>query len=194
MVPLIVVKGEGKEFEIINGVKRFLLGRKIGMKEMPCVMANLTPERKYAYIVENIQTEMDVVLVKSHCFTVLENKYGYTTESLSSLSGLSIHQIKNIMRLEELPEFLKDAIRSFKLSYAQGRTLLGLPVEKQKELYERIQKEKISVRQLEQEKRKYLGIQQKRKISLQGRKITLTFDSEEEAKKAYLHLKKEFAD
>jgi ParB/RepB/Spo0J family partition protein len=195
LVPLIVVRNEEKDgYEIINGVKRFLLGKKIGLTEMPCILAELSEERKHSYIIENIQAENDCALVKTTCFKVLIDKYGMTAEDISSLSNISLNQVKNLIRLDQLPDFIKADLRSYKLNYAQARTLLGMPLSKQKALEEKILKEKISVRELEQEKRRFLGQTKQTKIVLKRNKIILTFKDEKSALKAYPAMIKEFSD
>lgn len=195
LTPLIVVRNEGKEgYEIINGVKRFLIGKKIGLTEMPCILAELNLARKNAYIIENIQAENDCALVKTTCFKVLLEKYQMTIEEIAAISNISLNQVKNLIRLDQLPDFIKEDVRSYHLTYAQARTLLGLPFSLQQEMKEKIKKEKISVRELEQEKRRYLGQAKKTVITLKKRKIILTFQSEKEAQKAYPTIVREFSD
>ena len=192
-VPLIIVKN-GDKLEIINGVKRYLLAKKIGLKTLTTVKADLSTERKFAYILENIQAEGDSALVKAYAFGVLKDKYGYDEKKLAELSSTSIAQVRNLLRLKQLPLFLKEAMISFKISYGEARSLLNLPLEKQKELYEKIINGSLSVRELEKEKRTYAGTQKKTKVTKSKNKITITFTNEKEAEKYYPRLFKEFSD
>lgn len=192
-VPLIVVKNQ-ERYEIINGVKRFLLAKKIGFKELPIVKAELPEERKFAYILENIQEEGDSALVKSYAFQVLNEKYGLKEEKLSSLSSYSISQIRNLLRLKNLPDFLKKSIRSFEITYSEARSLLNLPLDKQKELYQKIKSENLSVRQLEKEKRSYCGSHKKSIVKRKGKTVTITFADEKEAEKNYPRLVRFFSE
>ncbi len=195
LTPLIIVRGKDEtSFEIINGVKRFLIGKRLGLKEMPAVLADLSKDRKNAYIIENIIEEGDSALVKSECFQKLKEKEGYNEEKLSSVSGLSITQIRNLLRLSSLPQFLKDALISYKLTYGEGRALLNLPLEVQKTLFEEIEKGDTSVREIERKKRIYLGKKRKTTVSLKGTTVVLSFDSKEDAKENYLRICKEFSD
>lgn len=194
LVPLIVVETKEGKYEIINGVKRFLLGKKLNMKEMPVIKADINENRKYSYILENIQAEGDSPYVKTYAFSVLKNRFGYSEETISSLASISLAQVKNILRLERLPDFLKVGLRSFKLSYAEARCLLNLPIERQKELYEAILAGQVSVRDLEKEKRKFMGNKRKTTIFQKGKTVVITFESEEEAKKNLLKITREFKD
>lgn len=193
LVPLIIVKVEGK-YEIINGVKRFLLGKSLGFTSMPCVLADIQEERKIEYIIENIIEEQDNPLVKTYAFTKLEEKYNYSDFDIASISKLSLTQVRNLKRLNSLPDFLKEGLKSNKLTYSEARCLLNLPLKKQEELYMQILTNSISVRDLEKEKRIILGTKKKRKVSLKGKKITITFDSEEEASRQFKQIFKEYSD
>lgn len=192
-VPLIVVKGESG-YEIINGVKRFLLAKKIGFSKLPIVQAELDEERKITYILQNIQEEEDSALVKTYAFSILKNKYGYMENSMAKLASCSVSQVKNLLRLEGLPDFLKEAIRSYEISYSEARSLLNLPVEKQRILYQKIKKGTISVRDLEKEKRSFSGNGRKTKVTQKGKKITITFQDEGEAEKNYPRVVRFFSD
>lgn len=193
LAPLIVVKDNGN-YEIINGVKRFLLAKKLNFSTVPCVEATLNLERKHTYILQNILEEGDHVYIKTYAFDVLSNKYHYSDKHLAELSSLSLMQVRNIKRLKGLPDFIIDAIKKFKISYSEARALLNLPLEKQKELFNKATEGLLSVRDLEKEKRLYLGNQHKRKVTLHDRKVTIVFSTAEEAKKFYPLIEKEFSD
>lgn len=193
IIPLIVVK-ETDGYEIINGVKRFLLAKKIGYKKLPVVKAELDKERKFTYILENIQAEGDSALVKSYAFQVLKEKYQCSDETLSKLSSYSIAQVRNLLRLKELPSFVKDGLKNFTLSYSEARSLLNLPEKKQKELFHRIIEKGASVRELEKEKRSFSGNKRKTSVNQKKKQIIITFESEEEAKKNLSRIYRLFAD
>jgi ParB/RepB/Spo0J family partition protein len=194
LVPLILVKREDDKFEIINGVKRYLLGKKLGYSEMPCVLADLNQERKHAYIIQNILSEGDCPLVKTEAFLTLEKKYNYSDIEIAKISSLSLNQVRNLKRLSSLPEFLKEGVRDFTLSYSEARALLNLPENKQKELYEQIRNGMLSVRDLEKIKRLHIGNSRKRKVTLKNKRVTISFATAEEAKKFYPMIVKEFSD
>jgi ParB family transcriptional regulator, chromosome partitioning protein len=195
LTPLVIVAlPDGKGYEILNGVKRYLLGKKNGLTAMPAVLASLSQERRNSYIIENILAEENCPLVKTYCFERLQEKYGYSEQRLSEESGLSRSQVKNLKRLGGLPDFLKAGIRSFTLSYAEARTLLNLPEKDQKLLYGKIKSNEISVRELESYKRISFGKNRTVKVRQDGKNIVLTFADEEEAKKRYPSIVSSFRD
>ena len=63
--------------------------------------------------------------------------------------GKSRPYITNLVRLLTLPDFILNEVEAGKLSQAHARLLIQLPVKEQKNLLNRIQKEDLSVRQVE---------------------------------------------
>ena len=57
--------------------------------------------------------------------------------------------ITNLVRLLTLPDFILTEVETGKLSQAHARLLIQLPLKEQKNLLHRIQKENLSVRQVE---------------------------------------------
>ncbi len=194
LMPLIVLEKEDGTYEILNGVKRYLLAKKLSYRKLPYVKTELTTERKLEYILENIMKEDDNPLVKTHAYLRLEKEYSFTDEKIALLSGQSINQVRNLKRLDQLPYFLKDGLINSTLTYSEARCLLNLPKEKQKDLYEKIQNGSLSVRDLEREKRTYLGNSKKRKVTLNRKSVTIQFSSAEEAEKFYPIIQKQFSD
>ncbi|MFA6862238.1 MAG: ParB/RepB/Spo0J family partition protein, partial [Bacilli bacterium] len=195
LMPLIIVKGDKeKTYEIINGAKRFLLAKKANLSPLPGVLVDLTKERKNTYIIENIAAEGDSPLVKTYCFKVLKEKYGYSDQAISEEANISLNQERNLLRLDALPDFLKQGLKDFSLSYGEARALLNLPLEKQQEFYKDITESKMSVRDLERLKRNYNGQNRKTTVRLKGNKIIITFATKEEASKIYPRIDKSLSD
>ena len=63
--------------------------------------------------------------------------------------GKSRPYITNLVRLLTLPDFILKEVETGKLSQAHARLLIQLPLKEQKNLLNRIQKEDLSVRQVE---------------------------------------------
>lgn len=194
LVPLVVVENKQKGYEIINGVKRFLIGKEIGLKEIPIIKVDLSQERKFSYILENIQYENDSPYVKTYAFQKLKTQYNYSEEQIAQAAMISVSQVKNLLRLENLPDFLKQALISFNLTYGEARTLLNLPLDIQKRLFDDIQNGTISVRDLEKAKRNYLGNERKTTVSLKGKTVVIHFESEEDAKKNFIKIQRDYKD
>ena len=193
--PLVLVPAKEKgKYYVINGVKRYLLGKTIPLASMPGVIADLSQERQRVYILENILAENDCPLVKTTCFSRLIKENSFSPEDIALITKLSLSQVRNLIRLEELPPFLKEGLRHNTLTYSQARALLSLDEESQKEIYQKILSSSISVREIESYKRRVRGKAKKRKVTLHKKSVTITFHSVEEAKKAYPNILKSFSD
>lgn len=193
LIPLIIVKGEKENtYEILNGAKRYLFARQMKMEYIPCVLATISPERKMAYLVENIIQEGGCALTKTTCFVKMKEKYGFSESQIASLSHMSLSQVRNLIRLNSLPDYLKEALRTYQIRYGEARSLLNMDQENQRLLYDEIRKRKLSVRDIESKKREFIGKKQDISISRTKKKIVLSFSSEEEAIKQLERLKKEY--
>lgn len=193
LAPLILIKEENG-FAVINGAKRYLIGKKLGLKTMPGVLADLSKERLTAYVLETIAEESDCPLVKTTCFKRLVDDGTLSVSEISGLTSLSESQVRNLIRLDGLPEFLKDALRQKKITYTKARALLRLSPEDQQAMYREILAGHCSVRKIESAKRKSSGKAKKRKVTLHKKSVTITFASEEEAKEAYPTIVESFSD
>ena len=79
------------------------------------------------------------------------HKFGFTQEQVSESLGKSRAYIANSVRLLKLPEDVQKKVSEGKISAAHGRTLLSLEdPRKQRMLAERIEKEELSVRTVEE--------------------------------------------
>lgn len=185
LLPLILTPDSEHEnrYLILNGAKRFLLGKnRLHLSSLPGVVATLSPERKKLYVLENILQEGGCPLTKTHAFRVLLNS-GYSEEEIAKACSLSVSSVKNLLRLEKLPPFLKEGLKKGLLSYGQARALLDLPVEVQESLYQEIQENRLSVRELEHQKRRYQGKEAPLLLTRKGRRLTITFADEKSAQK-----------
>ena len=193
LYPLIIVKNEDR-YEIINGAKRFLLAKRMQLLEVPCFLISLSEERKISYIIENIISENDSPLLKAHCFSILKNQYHYSDKQIAEEANISLSQEKNLKRLLKLPDFLKDALNAFEISYGEARALLDLPEEQQRTLLTQLKENKLSVRDLEKMRQQYFGKSKNQSISIKKNKIVISFKTEDDATKAFNRLKKIYGD
>ena len=154
--PIIVREyGEGR-YQIIAGERRFRASKIAELSEIPAVIMN-KDDRQAAEIalIENIQREDLNPIEEAMGFRALSEDYGLTQEELSERIGKSRSAIANSMRLLDLPEEILTLLAEGKLSAGHGRTLLAVRnTEDMIELAERVIKEDLSVRRLEEEVKK----------------------------------------
>jgi len=154
--PLLLRK-DGKGYEIIAGERRFRAAVMAGLREVPAIIKDVD-EKESAEIalIENLQREdLNPIEIASVYERFIED-FGYTQEELAKKIGIDRATISNFVRLLKLPEWTKQLIREGKLTQGHARVLVTLKGEaEQKRFAEKILKENISVRELErQAKRK----------------------------------------
>lgn len=192
LTPVILFKDKNNN-TLVNGIKRYLISKKNNIKYMPCVIIDIDRNKINNYIVNELKKNNDNILIRTFCYKKLITKYHYDQVQLSQICNTSLSNIKNILRLDNLPDFIKKDIIDNRISYGKARVLLNLNKENQDKLYKLVIDSKYSVRDIEKNKRNYIGNISKIKIEQNKKNIKITFPSEEEANKNLDKLKKIFS-
>ena len=149
----ITLRKEGNRFTIISGERRFRASKIAGLKSVPAYIRLVNDQELLEMaLVENIQREdLDAIEIALTYQRLLE-EIGMTQENLSQRVGKERSTITNSIRLLRLNPDVQNAIRSGEISAGHGRAIISIEdAEKQQELFDKIIKEKLSVRQAEQE-------------------------------------------
>ncbi len=138
-------------YQLIAGERRLLAARKAGLTKVPCRVVELDDQGVCEVaIIENVQRTDLNDLEKAEAFQDYLDKFGSTIEELSSKLGKNRSTVSNCLRLLELPDFVKIALQSGRISAGHARALLPLDEEAdQIAMSQRIESEKLSVRQTE---------------------------------------------
>jgi ParB family chromosome partitioning protein len=148
--PLIVRPFEGA-YQLIAGERRLLAARRAGLARVPCRVVSLGDQEVCEVaIIENVQRTDLNDLEKAQAFQDYLDKFGSTIEELAGKLGKNRSTVSNCLRLLELPDFVKIALQSSRISAGHARALLPLEEEvDQIAMCQRIESEKLSVRQTE---------------------------------------------
>lgn len=148
--PVILRKAE-RGYEIVAGERRWRACRIIGIKEIPCIVKELSDEENMLLaIIENMQREDLNPIEEAEGLKQMIDTYGLTQEEVSRSVGKSRPYIANSLRLLKLPEDIAQYLSEGKLSAGHAKALAGVEDEKmQLWLAEEIIKKELSVRQLE---------------------------------------------
>ena len=150
--PITVRKLEGNQFQLVSGERRFRASKIIGLKTIPSYIriANDREMLEMA-LVENIQRkDLDPIEV-ALSFQQLIEVIKLTQEELSIRVGKNRSTVTNYLRLLKLDPIIQTGIRDGFLTMGHGRALINVPsLETQIEIYQKILKDKLSVRQTEQ--------------------------------------------
>ena len=140
--PLLLRK-DGKGYEIIAGERRFRAAVMAGLREVPAIIKDVD-EKESAEIalIENLQREdLNPIEIASVYERFIED-FSYTQEKLAKKIGIDRATISNFVRLLKLPEWIKQLIREAKLTQGHARVLVTLKNEaEQKKFVEKILKE-----------------------------------------------------
>lgn len=149
--PLIVRKSI-KGYEIVVGERRFRAAQEAKLKTVPAVVKELTEDQMMEIaLIENIQREDLNPLEEAKAYQKLMEHLQVTQEELSKKLGKSRPYIANHIRLLQLPQIVQQYLSEGRLSMGHARALLGLKDKnKLTSLLQKVLKEKMSVRQLEE--------------------------------------------
>ena len=104
LIQPIVLRKLGKGYEIVAGERRWRAARLAGLKEVPCIVKELTEEENMLLaIVENMQREDLNPIEEAEGLKKMIDTYGLTQEQVSYSVGKSRPYITNSLRLLKLP-------------------------------------------------------------------------------------------
>ena len=147
--PIIVRQSPVIGYEILAGERRYRASIEAGLSEVPVIIKKLSDQEMMVHsIIENLQREDLNPIEEAKAYQSLIDK-GYTHADIAEKMGKSRPYITNLVRLLTLPDFILKEVETGKLSQAHARLLIQLHLKEQKNLLNRIQKEDLSVRQVE---------------------------------------------
>ena len=146
----LVVRETTKGYELIAGERRLRAAKIAGLKKVPISITKASNTKSLEIaILENVQREdLDAIEVAKG-YQRLKEEFSYTQEALSKSIGKPRSSVANSLRLLTLSEKIQKDISSGKISEGHAKVLLGLDSIKAEALAERIVKENLSVRALE---------------------------------------------
>jgi ParB family chromosome partitioning protein len=151
LIQPVVLRKMKKGYEIVAGERRWRAARLIGIKEIPCIVRELTDEENMLLaIIENMQREDLNPIEEAEGIHQMIETYGLTQEKVSKSVGKSRPYITNCLRLLKLPEAVRTYVAEGSLSAGHAKVLAGIDEEdKQIKLADSVIAEGWSVRQLE---------------------------------------------
>ena len=151
LIQPIVLRKAGKGYEIVAGERRWRACRKAGLKEVPCIIKELTDEENMLIaIIENMQREDLNPIEEAEGLNQMIVTYGLTQAEVSKSVGKSRPYITNVLRLLKLPEEVRALVSDGELSAGHARAIVGVSGKAaQIKIAERIVKEGLSVRETE---------------------------------------------
>ncbi len=148
----ITVRKVDNTFQLVSGERRFRASKLIGNKTIPAYirLAN-DQEMLEMALVENIQRKNLDPIEVALSYQRLIDEIQLTQEELSTRVGKKRSTVTNYLRLLKLDPILQTGMRDGFISMGHGRALINVESsDDQLNLYEKILREKLSVRQTEE--------------------------------------------
>ncbi|MFY9243557.1 MAG: ParB/RepB/Spo0J family partition protein [Polaribacter sp.] len=149
--PITVRKLEGNKFQLVSGERRFRASKLIGSETIPAYirLAN-DQEMLEMALVENIQRKNLDPIEVALSYQRLIDEIQLTQEELSTRVGKKRSTVTNYLRLLKLDPILQTGMRDGFISMGHGRAMINVDnTEDQLAIYEKILRDKLSVRQTE---------------------------------------------
>lgn len=165
LMPLIVTKiekvtdrGQDVEYELVAGERRWRASKMAGLPHVPVIIRgnSIAKKRLEIALVENIQRENLNAIDSALAFKQLKDEFNLRHIDIAEKVGKSRVTITNAFRLLTLPQKVQDAILDNKISEGHGRALLMAKPEARMAIFNKIVKNDLSVRQAEEESRKFV--------------------------------------
>ncbi|HVI39794.1 MAG TPA: ParB/RepB/Spo0J family partition protein [Anaerovoracaceae bacterium] len=147
----IMVRPAGEGYEIVAGERRWRAARRASLKQIPCIIRELSEEQNMLIsIIENMQREDLNPMEEADALNQMITKFGLTQEEVSKSVGKSRPYITNALRLLKLPAEIQEMVVQCELTNGHARAIAGVKeITKQLRLANRVVKDGLSVRETE---------------------------------------------
>ncbi len=152
IVPLIVSPLPENKYQIIAGERRWRAAKSIGLNTVPVVIRTLQEiEKAEIALIENVQRVDLSPIEQALSIARLHEEFSVSYDEISKRLGKATSTVNNIVRLLNLPDFAKEALKKGEISEGHARAILALKdsTKDQENLLRSILKFGWSVRQAE---------------------------------------------
>jgi ParB family chromosome partitioning protein len=148
--PLVVTQ-VGDEYQLIAGERRLRAAQLAGLTTVPAIIKETTPQQMLELaLVENVQRADLNPLEEASAYRQLMDEFRLTQEEVAERVGKSRTAVANTVRLLRLPDDLKEALATGRISEGHARALLSLPTARlQRQALVTIERRGLNVRQTE---------------------------------------------
>jgi len=140
-------RGRAVRYQLIAGERRWRASQLAGLPQVPVIIRDdLTPDnsgeksnRLEVALIENLQREDLNPIEQAEAYARLAGEFGLTQQEIADKVGKSREAVANVMRLQNLPKYIKDATRSGRITGTAARALLSFQTEAaQRQAYEQL--------------------------------------------------------
>lgn len=170
--PLSIRKISDDRYELVAGERRLRAAKKLGLKEVPAIIIDITDSESAAIaLLENLQREDLNFIEEAEAYYNLMKDHNYTQEKLAEIIGKKQSTIANKIRILKLDNDIRKDLLENNLTERHARALLKLPTaSSQKKILTTIIKKSLNVKNAEDLIDKYLLNINKSDITEKGKK------------------------
>lgn len=178
--PIVLKPTDENNYMIIAGERRYRASIMAGKEEIPAVIKDIDiKDIMEIALIENLQREDLNAIEEALAYKSLIENYKVTQEELSDAVGKSRPHITNTLRLLNLQKKVIKMIENNQITPGHGKALLRIENhEKQLEIANRIIKEDLSVRVVEEIAKKIIENKEVKKVDKKQKDIYIV-DAEE---------------
>ena len=152
--PLILTKKTDKNYLLVAGERRWRAAQIANLKMIPSLLLPEDLDKDEISLIENIQRENLKISEEAQAYQRLIEKNKYTHDELSKIVGKSRSHITNLLRILSLDEYFFNLLNKGIISMGHARALIGKkPEEIDEGILSRLKEGKISVRDIEKNKK-----------------------------------------
>lgn len=147
----IIVKKSIKGYDLVAGERRLRASKLAGLETIPAIVKDFSDEEmREIALLENLQRENLTSIELAWAYKGLIDSLHIRQEDLAAKIGKSRSHVTNTLGLLRLPDDVQDMVRENKISMGHARVLSKIEDnDKVEELANKVAKEKMSVRDLE---------------------------------------------
>ena len=154
LVPIIVRARPDRDgepnYELIAGERRWRAATAARLATIPAIVRDADDRASLEFaVVENLQRQDLDALEEAMGYQHLIDEYRFTQERLAERLGKSRSAIANALRILGLGDSIKARLRAGGISVGHARALLALPVDRREAVAERVEREHLTVRDIE---------------------------------------------
>jgi ParB family chromosome partitioning protein len=152
----ILLRPVGKSFEIVAGERRWRAAQRARLHAIPAIVREIDESTTAEIaLIENIQRQDLNAIEEAEGYRQLIKRHGHTQDEVGKLVHKSRSHVTNLLRLLELPEFVRQSLMTGDISMGHARAVPGAP--DPEALARLVIARDLSVRQTEEQVRREKG-------------------------------------
>jgi ParB family chromosome partitioning protein len=174
--PIVVHEIDDSRYGIIAGERRWRAAKMAGLSFVPVIVNQLSGEKILEVsLIENIQREDLNAIEESEGYLRLVEDFNYTQDKIARMVGKSRSHIANMLRLNSLPQSIKDEIAKGALTMGHARSLIGHQMAE--EIAAVVLEKSLNVRQTENLVKNWYKVNNRLKITANPSEEMIQMDS-----------------